>query len=283
MAKVSNIKYSRTFFNLVAGGDFDYFSTFPEFENESKNLSENVGSLISKLCGVVSGSQHIPLPNEISSSHYEMVVDIIDLLLESADNQLDSLAQSSSKIKTNARMSLALDRDRIMRDHNNIPKYQLFDERDLLYNSRETPFKPKLTSKPFGFGPLDLTPRQKPVEELDNTLLAPTTYYPHPYHDEINHFFNARNHNIFTESSYINPIMPSFQQPFMYIETEDALRRAMDELEITKEIAVDLEHHSFRSFLGLTCLMQVSYNRPYKTLYAISNHVFRFHHERKTM
>jgi exosome complex exonuclease RRP6 len=48
--------------------------------------------------------------------------------------------------------------------------------------------------------------------------------------------------------------------PFMFVESEEQLIEMRDHLalENVKEIAVDLEHHNFRSYQGFTCLMQVS-------------------------
>lgn len=43
-----------------------------------------------------------------------------------------------------------------------------------------------------------------------------------------------------------------------FVDTEEGLGQMVAQLEAASELAVDLEHHSFRSFLGITCLMQVS-------------------------
>jgi ribonuclease D len=55
-----------------------------------------------------------------------------------------------------------------------------------------------------------------------------------------------------------SPIYPPADQPFQFIDEEDDLLRAVDEISGYKEVAIDLEHHSHRSFLGITCLMQIS-------------------------
>ena len=48
------------------------------------------------------------------------------------------------------------------------------------------------------------------------------------------------------------------ETPLTYIDTEEQLRGMVDKLETATEIAVDLEHHAYRTFQGLTCLMQLS-------------------------
>ena len=44
------------------------------------------------------------------------------------------------------------------------------------------------------------------------------------------------------------------------MDSEDALLKVIDEisLEGCRELAIDLEHHSMRSFQGITCLLQMS-------------------------
>ncbi|XP_074566387.1 protein RRP6-like 2 [Curcuma longa] len=46
--------------------------------------------------------------------------------------------------------------------------------------------------------------------------------------------------------------------PFKLVETQDDLRMVAAKLQDVDEFAVDLEHNQYRSFLGLTCLMQIS-------------------------
>lgn len=46
--------------------------------------------------------------------------------------------------------------------------------------------------------------------------------------------------------------------PFTFVDTEAALEAVATRLKSESVIAVDLEHHSFRSFQGLTCLIQIS-------------------------
>ena len=48
------------------------------------------------------------------------------------------------------------------------------------------------------------------------------------------------------------------QTPFTFVDTEELLIEMAGQLSQSDEIAVDLEHHSDRTYLGVTCLMQIS-------------------------
>jgi ribonuclease D len=53
--------------------------------------------------------------------------------------------------------------------------------------------------------------------------------------------------------------LPLNQTRFFYIEDQHSLYKMIDEINShAQEIAVDLEHHSIESYLGITCLMQIS-------------------------
>uniref|UniRef100_A0A915DNK4 HRDC domain-containing protein n=1 Tax=Ditylenchus dipsaci TaxID=166011 RepID=A0A915DNK4_9BILA len=48
------------------------------------------------------------------------------------------------------------------------------------------------------------------------------------------------------------------QTPLVVVDSKEKLEKLIKELNSVKEFAVDLEHHDYRSFLGLTCLVQIS-------------------------
>jgi exosome complex exonuclease RRP6 len=77
----------------------------------------------------------------------------------------------------------------------------------------------------------------------------------HPYHYEIKHItYPDRMFQSFP------PIPPkSFEDtPFSWISTPSEFASMLDKLRCAKEIAVDLEHHNFRSWAGFLCLMQIT-------------------------
>lgn len=56
------------------------------------------------------------------------------------------------------------------------------------------------------------------------------------------------------------PVAPqSFDAtPFTWVSTPAAFDKMLEKLRSAREIAIDLEHHSYRTFAGFVCLMQIS-------------------------
>lgn len=58
----------------------------------------------------------------------------------------------------------------------------------------------------------------------------------------------------------IDPL-PIDKTPLYYIDNNDEFNKMLENLNTQKEIAIDLEYHSYRSYQGFTCLMQISTRR----------------------
>lgn len=114
-------------------------------------------------------------------------------------------------------------------------------------NSANNPFIPRIKDKPNSLRPLAVLPEY----DEDGTIVS----YLHPYELEIEKF-EPSDDLLTRREPQVPEKMDDF--PFNYIDTEEKLTGAISELMNAKEIAVDLEHHSYRTFLGITCLMQIS-------------------------
>ena len=77
----------------------------------------------------------------------------------------------------------------------------------------------------------------------------------HPYHYEISHLSYPS--HLYTPTNP-DPPPPLSQTPWTWVETPQTLYTMLQKLSSVQEIAVDLEHHSYRSYLGFLCLMQIS-------------------------
>ncbi|KAJ1734276.1 exosome nuclease subunit, partial [Coemansia sp. Benny D160-2] len=170
-------------------------------------------------------------------------VDAIDALLERIDAGIDEIerrpahalrASAGVGAQSAAVVTAVGDGRRVALVHaQNMPRPQL-SFRDAVDNARGTPFVPRLRTKP-------------------HALVPPGA--PHPYAHEIAAMQQPARH--FEAAA---PTAPGdwHATPFAMVDSEPQLRAMMEHLRGAREIAVDLEHHSYRSFQGFTCLVQIS-------------------------
>ncbi|EFN88225.1 Exosome component 10 [Harpegnathos saltator] len=125
----------------------------------------------------------------------------------------------------------------------NVRKPQLMFK-DKINNSFK-PWMPRIKEKPNSLKPLALY-----LEEGENGEI-----FSHPYGFELNKFEMP-------ECQLKKSIPVKYKSldntQFIYISTPSDIKIILDDLKRYNEIAVDLEHHSYRSFQGVTCLMQIS-------------------------
>ena len=77
----------------------------------------------------------------------------------------------------------------------------------------------------------------------------------HPYKFELDRFDpDAEAMKSGQETVY----KPLHETELIFVDTDEKLSQLIDVLKNVNEFAVDLEHHSFRSFQGIVCLMQIS-------------------------
>jgi len=120
---------------------------------------------------------------------------------------------------------------------------------------------------------LDTRMGKKKGKLIPDDVIAPNIHYLHPYQDEIESFqcnpldvilpFDKDKiplHGL--GGTLFNPSMARVQG--IWIDNEKDLIELCDRIskEDIQEIAVDLEAHSYRSFSGFVCLMQISLRRP---------------------
>ena len=102
-----------------------------------------------------------------------------------------------------------------------------------------------------------LRERQKKLRKMGNTIeyTDNSFRYRHPYEMEILQLK-------YTEAVYKHaapiPYQPVDTTSATFVDTLDGVMEMLAELKTASEIAVDLEHHDNRSFVGLTSLMQIS-------------------------
>jgi len=167
-------------------------------------------------------------------------------------NQVNSVVQSFSSQQTRNQFGGYLGKQQYgspnqkyaTLNNKNIPRPQS-QFKDKIDNSYR-PFEPLIKVKPNANMPLRLN-----IEYDDQG----NEFYTHPYKHEIQSF--VINPELLTPT---DPIVPPDldMTPVFWVETVQQLEEMCKHIETQKDFAVDVEHHSYRSFQGLTCLLQIS-------------------------
>jgi exosome complex exonuclease RRP6 len=265
-------KASKSSSDLPKGLDLDYLNSFPEFRTKRIEISKIVHQLLLFLSNYASGvrrkksdTQKVSLNGieDITSTvFYDQISETIDSLLDKSDISLQKCVGSTS------RASLLWSKDAVVRENvREMVKPQLaflFD----IDNRRDSLFHPKFKIKYNKTRDYLFEERQQSTSSLlfssslneDDNAFGGSRYFVHPYEEEIasldsSSWILSSSSDLLGENSVTFPD-PSRQ--FTFISSSDQLDSLIEELSPQKIIAIDLEHHSYRSFLGLTCLMQLS-------------------------
>ncbi|KAJ1675836.1 exosome nuclease subunit [Spiromyces aspiralis] len=91
--------------------------------------------------------------------------------------------------------------------------------------------------------------------EQDDSGLSSLKSLPHPYQYEITHIEYPA--SLFTVKEPVPP-QDWDKTPFEFVDTVEKLTPMLKHINRAEELAVDLEHHNYRSFQGFTCLIQIS-------------------------
>lgn len=241
-----------------AGEDFEYFSSFASFRQVMLAEGKNVLKLMSSLANHLVGKgkfEGLDLEEK-----FDLLADVNDSVLERVGNSLDEAAGMKKNPDDVVVMNVNLNKtihtswnkknsSRAAGVHllaaKNVIRPQL-SFREKVDNSN-TPFVPVLKDKPHSLKPLAILPE---------CAADGSESYGHPYEWEIDHFQPSEAQlEEPTEKRWPPPLD---ETPFTLVETVEQLQEMCAALSQEVEIAVDLEHHSYRSFQGFTCLMQIS-------------------------
>ncbi|XP_072391404.1 exosome complex component 10 homolog [Diabrotica undecimpunctata] len=117
--------------------------------------------------------------------------------------------------------------------------------KDKIINSSKFPWEPRIKIKPNSIKPLAIF-----LEETEKG-----EEYSHPYEFELDRFTPLP---IQLKKEIPVKPLPVEDTPLIEITEEGQLDELVETLLNCQEFAVDVEHHSYRTFMGITCLMQIS-------------------------
>ncbi|KAM5132574.1 exosome complex component 10 [Mantella aurantiaca] len=274
------------------GDEYDFYRSFPGFRSFCDTQGDRLLHCMSRIMQYHGCRSHIRDRSKAGAleDKFDMLVDANDAILERVGILLDEASgvhrnqQPILPAGLQAPKTIISSWNRRSNDTNKKGRSQtirLLHAKNILrpqlkfkdkVDNSNTPFVPKIFIKPNAQKPLAEILRNKPnrqrrPEDLDvPAALADFIHQQrlkqteddmmaHPYQYELDHFAPV-------ESSMENPDIQPFvtlkDAPCHFISTLEELVELNEKLLQCSEFALDLEHHSYRSFLGLTCLMQIS-------------------------
>ena len=253
----SLVEGTRASNELAAADQHSFASTYPAYAATVKGLGERLTALLQALMQQQQGSAAAESFNGMDDDdRFEAVVDLSDRLLEQVDANLDAARGVSDAPEKQAKQA-AKQAAKPPADKSR-PQSQWPDD----VNNSDEPFVPKLRSKPNAVTPLKLTlvrSEEEPGQPSGHGGEArpqPEMWYANPYAAEIDAFRP-------TEAQLQPPAKqrlfpPMHTTPCTWVASEAALEALAAKLRGVDELALDLEHHSQRSYRGFVCLMQLS-------------------------
>ncbi|CAH1395309.1 unnamed protein product [Nezara viridula] len=240
--------------SLPSPQDFSYYRTYPEFVNVMKYEGMKLKSLMDCLMKR-NGMRKI-------DHNFDTIIDSNDKSLDRVTNNLlemDGRKRNPlpSKPSTNAQTNVPSGgwHDK---DVNSQPskeevtlcvssgtiRPQVFFK-DKIDNSN-SPWIPRIKEKPNALKPLSI------LVELND---LGHESYSHPYDYELTLW---KPEESMLSTVKVTKPLPFSETPYLYVETEEQLNSLKEDLSKANEFAVDLEHHSYRTFMGFTCVLQIS-------------------------
>uniref|UniRef100_W5L518 Exosome complex component 10 n=1 Tax=Astyanax mexicanus TaxID=7994 RepID=W5L518_ASTMX len=269
------------------GDEFDFYRSFPGFQDFCAVQGERLLHCMSQLMKHHGCRSHINDKNKLTGleERFDLVVESNDVILEKVGIMLD---EASGVTRSQPVMPAGYQPPKIVVSSwnrkggnrstetfhllhaKNIQRPQL-KFKDKVDNSN-TPFIPKISVKPNAVKPLSsyFTNKQLRNERPEDLDVPPALadfihqlrtqehmddMFSHPYQHELDHLVMSESLRIKPEPQIYKPLE---ETSCKFIDTLEDLVDMNEKLTRSKEFAVDLEHHSYRSFLGITCLMQIS-------------------------
>ncbi|XP_070766578.1 exosome complex component 10 isoform X2 [Enoplosus armatus] len=273
-----------------AGDEYDFYRSFPGFQEFCQSQGDKLLHCMSQIMQHHGCRSHMRDRNKLTGleERFDLVVDSNDVILERVGillDEADGVNRSQQPVMPagfqppkivvsswNRKGSGSGSRSEMFRllHAKNIARPQLkFKEK---VDNSNTPFIPKIFIKPNAVKPLpsyftNKQIRKERPEDLDvpaaladfihqqRTQEHVEDMFAHPYQYELDH--------LTMPESLLSKPEPQMYKPMAetkcsFIDTLEDLVALNEKLCKLSEFAVDLEHHSYRSFLGLTSLMQIS-------------------------
>ncbi|KAJ8130516.1 hypothetical protein O1611_g3111 [Lasiodiplodia mahajangana] len=243
--------------NQIAAEDLSFQRTSnPAVAEELDDVSFRLLTLTASLLQSASKGTDVTGPSLEDADdvdvHWSRIVDVLDNLLEKADTCLDEYTGAIKRKAAPVDQPTAPAKksrytlDQSIRRANVLKPQNTFEIKPNNYDT--SPWKPTLTRKPHATLPLgqSLTTTQDELQSIQ---------YKHPYEAEI---LSLEYPEAIFQARDPIPYLPFESTTATFVNTFDGVLEMLEELKSATEIAIDTEHHDFRTYTGLLSLMQIS-------------------------
>nr|CAI5816921.1 unnamed protein product [Callosobruchus analis] len=240
---------------LPSGSDWNYYNAHDSFKtimaNESSKLLSNINTILSK--NNVGGN----IKNRGLEEKTELMIDANDTMLERvADNidEMNGIKKKSNEPVVIQTVSAQLPVNGSWNRANN-PTFSVSASL-----ASQPSYKTSANAIRLVTGKNIERHRNFFKDKIINSTIFLEQYedreeYSHPYEFELDRFAPLPEQLLKEEPIIPQPIE---QTPLYEIDQPEQIEALVETLRTCKEFAVDLEHHSYRSFMGITCLLQIS-------------------------
>ncbi|KAM9299261.1 LOW QUALITY PROTEIN: exosome complex component 10 [Gastrophryne carolinensis] len=261
-----------------SGDEHDFYRSFPGFRNFCESQADRLLYCMSRVMQYHGCRSHLRDRGRVAllEDKFDLLVDANDAVLERVGILLDeatgvhrnqqpilpaglqapkTIISSWNRKGGDSGKKGKMETFRLMHAKNILRPQIRFREK---IDNSNTPFVPKIFIKPNAQKPLPegkMLQHAPAAREALSSFLFYFFLLAHPYQYELDHFVPPEAQ---MEKPNVQPFRPMKDVPCHFVTTLDDLVLLNEKLLRCSEFALDLEHHSYRSFLGLTCLMQIS-------------------------
>lgn len=258
-----------------------YWESYDIFKNRTSSLGsrilENIGNLLEHSAVQCKwGYSHSSGKSSADiDDQFEKLVDANDILLENVGSLLDEAAGikrkgteepviMTSMLKKNSVISSWNKRKEFL---NKSAPYKLLMAKNIhrpqlnwmeKIDNRNLPFVPYINYKPNALLPNEDDRRDRDIfADIEKGTQGGCVDLTskHPYYYELSQFEPSEwQLDVQTPITYLT----LDDTELSIIDSQESLDEMMGKLREVKEIAIDLEHHNYRSFQGIVCLIQIS-------------------------
>jgi exosome complex exonuclease RRP6 len=232
----------------LAAKDVNFYKNIDSSISEKSD--EYSGELLKLINQVVSASgSETTIEQDTIKDSWSVLGNILDNFLERSDIAFDQLKKNVNQNEDADQLTYLDDSTTISSSGhgNKIEKPQL-KFKTKIDNSELHPFRPLLTSKPNAVTPFEDVFK---IQNGENDLI----YYKHPYEHEI---LNSDYNQDILQKSVPLKFQNWEDTDAIWVDDVKTLNEMLVELRKVDVIAIDLEHHDYRSYYGLVSLMQIS-------------------------